>query len=224
MSPGAPFSWLDSNGWLVLSGEPDALSEIRAQALSRYDGAGAIAYISLANDLGDALMDDMAELGAPSGYLVDLEEGDNNEIYERLSAAGMIVIEADRNAEVLRSLMSQTVISALKSALERGALILFEGAAASIAGEHKLTAAGELAAGINFVHNVLISPSAAKNTEDELLRQVYCALPDVSIMGLAPGSALALGPAQQIETWGDGAVTISLGDPARGYDRYGALK
>jgi len=214
MSTDAPFTWLDSNGWLVLSGKPDALSEIRAQALSRYDGSSAIAYISLAGDLGDALMDDMAELGAPTGYLVDLEEGDNNEIYERLSAAGMIVIEAEPDAEALRSLMSQTVLSALKSALDRGALILFEGAAASIAGERELTAAGELAAGINFVHNALISPSADNHMEDELLRTVHCALPAISIMGLAPGSALALGPARQIETWGDGDVTISLGDPA----------
>ena len=81
--------------------KPDALGEIRARALSRYDGSSDIAYISLAADLGDALMDDMAELGAPSGYLVDMDDGDNNEIYERLSAAGMIVIEADRNAEAL---------------------------------------------------------------------------------------------------------------------------
>ena len=89
--------------------------------MSRYDGSSAIAYISLAGDLGDALMDDMAELGAPTGYLVDLEEGDNNEIYERLSSAGMIVIEAEPDAEALRSLMSQTVLSALKSALDQTA-------------------------------------------------------------------------------------------------------
>ena len=224
MSAGAPFSWLDSNGWLVLSGRPDALSEIRAQALSRYDAAGAIAYISLAGDLGDALMDDMAELGAPTGYLVDLEEADNNEIYERLSAAGMIVIEAAHDPELLQRLMTQTATSALKSALERGGLILFEGAAAAIVGEHRLTAQGELTAGLNFVHKVLISTSLDGGAEGELARNVHYDLPDVSIMGLRPGSALALGPAQQIETWGDGEVTISLADPARGYDRYGAMK
>jgi len=67
MPTDAPFTWIDSNGWLILSGPPDALSELRAQALSRYDGSGAIAYISMADDLGDALMDDMAELGAATG-------------------------------------------------------------------------------------------------------------------------------------------------------------
>lgn len=214
MSTATPFSWLDSNGWLVLSGKPDALGEIRACALSRYDGSSAIAYISLAADFGDALMDDMAELGAPSGYLVDLDENDNNEIYERLSAAGMIVIEADGNAAALAALVSQTVISALKAALERGALILFEGAAASIAGERRRNAAGEWAAGLNFIQNALIWPSAGCDAQDAMLRAEDGAPLDVPVMVFAPGAALALGPAGQIETWGEGEVTISLRDPA----------
>ena len=212
MSTAAPFNWLDSNGWIVLSGCPDALSEIRARALSRHDGLGAIAYISLAPDLGDALMDDMAELGAPAGYLVDLEAGDNNEIYERLSGAGMIVVEAERQSEELRRLMMPTAASALKAALEHGALLLFEGAAATIAGERRLTASGELVGGLNFVQNVLIvaQDGDKAGTNRPLPRQQ--ALNGAMIMALAPGSALALGPARQIETWGDGDVTISLGE------------
>lgn len=214
MSTAAPFTWLDSNGWLVLSGMPDALGEIRAQALSRCAGASDIAYISLAADLGDALIDDMAELGAPSGYLVELDHSDNNEVYERLSAAGMIVIQADRNAEELEALISQTVVSALKAALERGALILFEGAAVSIAAQRRLNAKGEWTAGLNFIQNALISPSAACDADGAWRRPEYDALPDVPVMTFAPGAALALGPARQIETWGDGEVTISLRDPA----------
>ena len=211
MTAEAPFNWIDSNGWLVLSGPPDALSELRAQALSRCDGAGAIAYISLAPDLGDALMDDMAELGAAAGYLVDLEATDNNLIYERLIAAAMIVIEAAQNAELLERLMTQTVRSALKSALQQGALIMFEGAAAGIAGEHRVTAERKLSRGLNLVSNALITMSA----ENEWLPDIHHELPDVSIIGLARGAALALGPGRRIETWGDAQVTISLPDPAR---------
>jgi hypothetical protein len=224
MFQAAPFSWPDTLGWLVLSGSPDSLSEIRAQALSRYNAAGDIAYISLASDLGDALMDDMAELGAPAGYLVDLDDLDNNEIYGRLSTAGMIVIEAKDQAPGLERLLTQTVTSALKSAFECGALILFEAAAAAIAGEHRLTGNGAIAPGLNFLQNALIAPNAGALAENELMRNIHSDLPDLSIMGLASGSALALGPSQQIETWGDGPVTINLGDPARGYDRYKLLK
>ena len=214
MLDAAPFTWLDSNGWIVLSGPPDALSEIRAQALNRYDGAGALAFISLTPDLGDALMDDMAELGAPAGYLVDLEDLDNNEIYERLSTAGMIVIESNRHPDRLQRLMSHTVTSALKSALGHGALLLFEGEAASLAGQHRMSAGGELTVGLNFVDNALITTVADNGAQVSLTRSIHRQLPEASIMGLARGSALALGPVRQLETWGEGEVTIRLGEPA----------
>ena len=207
----APFSWPDTQGWLVLSGRPDELSEIRAQALSRYNAGGAIAYVSLADDLGDALMDDMAELGAPAGYLVDLKALDNNEIHERLSTAGMIVIETAGPSDELNCLLTQTVRSALKTALDCGALMLLEGGAASVAGEFRLTVEGALAPGLNFLHKALIAPSPAVLAGNDLIQTVQRDRPELSVMALANGSALALGPARQIETWGDGDVTINLG-------------
>jgi hypothetical protein len=210
MLPDSPFTWLDSNGWLVLSGPADALSDIRAQALSRYAGAGALAYISLAPDLGDALIDDMADLGAPAGYLIELEDQDNNEIYERLSNASMIVVEANRDLDALQSLMSHTVASALKAALEHGALILLEGAAASLAGQHRLSASGDLTTGLHFVGNALIATFIDNAAQTTLTRKIHRQLPDISILGLARGSALALGPNHQLETWGDAEVTITL--------------
>ena len=224
MFDAVPFSWLESRGWLVLSGSADPLSEIRARALSRYNTVDAIAYIILADDMGDALMDDMAELGAPTGYLVDLEDEDNNEIYERLSNAGMIVVESDGNAERLMRLMTQTVTHAMKTALDYGALILFEGAAASIVGEHTLASNGALAAGLKFVRNVLVAPDISSILEHDAVSTARRMLPDVVCIGLPPGAALVLGPDQQIETWGERDVTISLGDPARGFYRDRAAK
>ncbi|MCY3833592.1 MAG: hypothetical protein OXG85_11290 [Chloroflexi bacterium] len=210
MRAAPPFSWLDSPGWIILSGRPDALSEIRARALSRFNGSGAIAYISLAGDLGDALMDDLAELGAPAGYLVDLDDLDNNEIYERLCAAGMIVIEATGDVDGLRTLTTHTVASALKSALEHGAVLFLEGGAVSLAGEHRMAHNGELERGLNFVDNALIAAGADRVAALEPARSALSDLPDLTFMELGPGSALALGPDQQIETWGDGEVTIRL--------------
>ena len=147
MREAAPFNWRSANGWIVLSGHADYLSEIRARALSRAIAGGAIAYISLADDMGDALMDDMAELGATTGYLVDLEENDNNEVYERLSTAAMIVLQADGAADLLMQLLRRTAVHALKEALNRGGLILFEGDAAAVAGELAVDQRGESVAG-----------------------------------------------------------------------------
>ena len=212
MSELTPFSWIDSPGWIVLSGRADPLSDIRAQALSRFHANATIAYISLADDLGDALMDDMAELGAPTGYLVNLEESDNNEIYERLILAGMIVIDAADYADRLLRLLRQTAVHALKEALNRGALILFEGSAAALAGEQFIAADGELRPALNLVSDVLVTPEAGNLSADNDTFRARRILPEMAFIGLPRGAALALGPDRHIETWGDADVTISLGD------------
>ena len=211
----APFSWLPSNGWLVLSGRADALGEIRALALSRHNARDAIAYISLADDLGDALMDDMAELGATSGYLVDLEEQDKNEIYELLSAAAMIVIEADGGGDRLLRLLRHTAVHAMKEALSHGALILLEGAAATTAGQYILGTDDRVDSGLNFLYNALVVTEVSSVAEHAALRCARVQMPDAVFIGLASGSALALGPDEQLETWGESQVAISLGDPTR---------
>ncbi|MYD11089.1 MAG: hypothetical protein F4X02_13740 [Chloroflexi bacterium] len=215
MTDSAPLQWLASNGWIVLSGRADALSEIRAQALSRHNASGAIAYISLADDLADALMDDMAELGAASGYLVDLEGQDNNEIYERLSGAAMIVIDAAGQSDHLLRLLRRTAIHALKEALNRGALLFLEGAAAAIAGEFSLSADGRLQSGLNLLQNALVADDVSSPAGDAALRKARTELPDAIFLGLPAGAALALGPDGQVETWGERQAAISLADPTR---------
>lgn len=215
MSDSSPLKWLPSRGWIVLSGAADPLSEIRAQALSRHNAGGAIAYISLAEDLGDDLMDDMAELGAASGYLVDLEAHDNNEIYERLSAAAMIVVDAADQGDRLLKLLRRTAIHALKEALNRGGLLFFEGAAAALVGEFILAADNRIASGLSLVRNALVATEVSSIAGDAALWAARNELPDAIFVGLASGSALALGPDGQIETWGERQVAISLADPAR---------
>jgi len=207
----------------VLSGRADPLSEIRAQALSRHNASGAIAYISLADDLGDELMDDMAELGASSGYLVDLEEQDNNEVYERLIGAAMIVVDAAGQGDRLLRLLRRTAIHALKEALNRGALLFFEGAAAAIAGEFVLAADHRIESGLNLLRNALVAIDASSVAGDDALRAARGELPDAIFLGLETGSALALGPQGQIETWGERPVAISLGDPTRANAAFSSL-
>lgn len=223
MSVLAPLQWLPSNGWIVLSGRADPLSEIRAQALSRHNAIGAIAYISLADDLGDALMDDMAELGAASGYLVDLEEQDNNEIYERLSGAAMIVIDAAEQGDRLLRLLRRTGIHALKEALNRGALLFFEGAAAAIAGEFSLAADGRIRSGLNLLQNGLVAADTSSPARNTALRAARAELPDAIFLGLPAGAALALGPGGQVETWGLRQAAISLADPTRANPAFARL-
>lgn len=215
MSRQLPLSWLESNGWLVLSGSADRLSEIRALALGRCDAGGAIAYVSLADDFGDALIDDMVELGAPTGYLVDLQDQDNNAIHDRLSNAGMIVIEPGQDITVLKRLMTQTVVHGLKEALNGGALVLLEGLAATLAGSWVLSESGDMAAGLQFVGDVLILPDARSLSECTEAQAIFAVQPDAICIAIERGAALALGPNGEIETWGERAVTFSFGSPLR---------
>ncbi len=218
MRAGFPISWLESNGWLALSGGADRRSEIRAQALSRANADGAIAYISLAGDMGDALMDDLAELGAPTGYLVDLADSDNNAIHERLRAAGMIVIEPGEDIRQLKRLMSQTVAHALKEALNHGALILFEGLAATLAGEYIVQPNG-MAKGLKFVRNVYIASDVSSALATQAAQKVYLAQPEAALIAIDRGAALVLGPNQHIETWGRPQIVFRLGSESEMLDR-----
>ncbi len=214
MAPSSPFSWLDTRGWIVLAGAADALAEARALALSRADAGGAIAYISLAADLADALMDDMADLGAPAGYLVDLAALNPNDVYDRLISAGMIVLDAADSPDRLLRLLQPGARLALMEALDRGALLYFEAAALALAGEYFLAASGEITLGLNFVENALLLHAAGFNGP-HTLSPSRLALPNAVCIDVSPGAALALGPEGQLETWGDADITISLADPVR---------
>ena len=205
----APFSWRSGEGWLVLSGGAHPMSEIRAMALSRCNSGADIACITQADEVGDAVMDDLAELGAPTGYHIDLAEPDNNLIYEQITSAGLIVIAA-HCADSLRSALRQTAVHALKHAFSSGTLLLCEGAAASLFGEQRWSAADGVMRGLNFVSGAVIVPAGA-DSGDHVARLVQNALPELAVIGLASGSALALGPGGQLETWGSHDVTVRLG-------------
>ncbi|MCY4147388.1 MAG: hypothetical protein OXE95_10270 [Chloroflexi bacterium] len=208
MSGQTPFSWRDGEGWLVLSGGAHPLSEIRARALSRCDPFADIACIAQTDEMGDALMDDLADLGAPTGYHIDLTEPDNNQLYARITSAGLIVIAADC-ADSLRSALRQTAVHALKRALAGGTLLLCEGAAAGLFGEHRWTAGDGLTRGLNFVSGAVILP-AGDESSDYAAWQAQSSLQEVACISLARGSALALGPDRNLETWGERDVTIRL--------------
>lgn len=214
MREGFPIRWLDAAGWLVLSGSADPLSEIRARALSRFHGDGAIAYLSLADDLGDALMDDMAELGAPAGYFVDVQDSDNNVIYEQIVRAGMVVIEPGRGTQSLQGILLPTVAQALKEAHRRGALLLFEGAAATLAGEYAVGANGRIRSGMQFVREAYIGADVRSPLASQAAQKVHQAQPAAVFIAIDRAAALVLGPQGHIETWGEGGLTVSLGTAA----------
>lgn len=211
MSDNKPvLSWPDGSGWLVLSGGRDSLGDIRAQALSRIFIDGQVVYVGLDDDDYDDLLDDMGELGAPTGYLVNILTEDDATIYTALSTAAMIVIPEHDNMEVMRSALKGAAADGIRAAYEQRAVILAEGRSAALFGSRLLSDSDEVVDGLGWVSETLIVPAIVSVAQSRAARDLLAThLVNVAV-GLGVGSALVLGPDGLIETWGP-HVTIALG-------------
>ncbi|MDQ7026534.1 MAG: hypothetical protein Q9P44_13375 [Anaerolineae bacterium] len=204
--------YLSGRGWLVLSGGHTSGSPIRAQALARARAYGATAYISLADDSGDALMDDLEDLGARSGYFVDLEYDTPEEMKEQLEAASFIVIEVGSSIDALYHALKQEAVMGIRAAYERGAVILIEGLAANLFGRWILSDGGDLLEGLNWLENTFIEPESSGIADSRAVQMVMTRISDAIAVNIMAGSALVLGSDNQVEVWGqENSVTISLG-------------
>jgi hypothetical protein len=207
----AVFQWLEGRGWLVLSGGADPGGELRGQALARSAADGGVACMALSGDptAADQLLDDVTDLGAPSGYIVDVATEDDETVRSKLAEAGVIILATDGTAEDVRSALLGAAISGIQTAYENGAVVLVEGACAMAFGGFIVREAAGLGAGLGWLQEALVLPeveSAAVAAKPLLAEQ-----PSSVAVGIGVGSALALGPDGQVETWGRRQVTVALG-------------
>jgi hypothetical protein len=213
MASNAVFRWLDGRGWLVLAGDAADSDEIRSQALaiSAADGAVAVLLTQSSDALAENLLNDIEGLGAPAGYLVDLLTEDDDSIRNQLAEAGMIVVGLESDPLVLRSGLFGAAIEGIRIAFEHGAVVLAEGAAAMVFGAWVLAADGAVQEGLGWLESALILPGTAQVSESAAARQVLAARSAAIAVGIGAGSALALGPDGEIETWGLSEVSVALG-------------
>jgi len=211
MAQSASLRWLDGHGWLVFSGSVIEGSEVRAQALSRLAADGAVAYISLADDGGDALLDDMEDLGAPTGYIVDIQHEPLPVILEQLKDVSMVVIEGSNSINALRQLLSVEALAGVRDAYERGAIVLLEGLTMNLFGKWFMSDEGDIFEGLAWLEDAFLEPNVTSVTESKALQDVLATQPTAIAIGISEGSALALCGDGKIELWGEKQVTISLG-------------
>lgn len=205
------FQWLDGEGWLVFSGGDSTGSPLRAQALARAGSDGGAIYISLAADNGEALQDDMEDLGAPAGYVLDIPAQPADAIIKQIAEASIIVIELGENLNPLYELLKGAPLSGLQAAYERGAIILIEGLAMNLFGSWMMTDSGEILDGWGWIKKAFLEAGVTGAHESRAVQDVLAELPDCIAIEIGVGSALALGAAGDIEIWGEKQVTISLG-------------
>lgn len=203
------FRWMDGRGLLVLSGGAD--DEIRASALGRSAADGGIAYLTMSGSLesGERTLEEMEDLGAPSGYVVDVATEDDQTVTARLADAGMIVIESAPSAADARSLLLGAAAEGILTAYQNGAVILTEGLSAMAFGQWVTKDDGTLVNGLEWVESALIAPGVTDVAD--WARGVLQTQPAAFAVGIATGSALALDGDGNIETWGNRQVTVALG-------------
>jgi hypothetical protein len=212
MSISGILSWPEGRGWLVLSGGPHALGEVRALALSRVSLLdGEVVYVGVDEDSGEEIIDDLIDLGAPTGYLVNVLTEDDETIQASLSGAALIVIPGEIDALTLRSALMGAALEGMRAALEHGAVILAEGQAAAIFGKVIALDNGELLDGFHWLQQALVLPGVSSLADSvQVLEALAINAVEVAV-GIGVGSALALGPEGQVETWGEREVTVVLG-------------
>ena len=211
MSKNQILSWVDGTGWLVLSGGPVSLGTVRAAALSRITVEGSIAYIGLSENDNEELIEDMGELGAPTGYLVNVMAEDDETVRQQLTYAALIVVPGDFDLVTLHGGLLGAAMEGLAAAYKRGSVILVEGCATMLFGKVVQTESGQQFEGLNWVRNALIVPAITSISESPQARDLLASKQAGIAIGIGVGSALVLGPDAAIELWGQKQVTIALG-------------
>ncbi len=202
------FRWLDGRGWLVFSGGAD--DDVRALALGRAAADGGVACVALSGD-PDALLDDIADLGAPSGYVVDVFGEDDESLNDKLAQSGMVILVGGASAAEVRGALRGAALDGIQAAYQNGAVILLEGVDAMAFGAWLVDDA--VAGGLGWLEGAAVFTGVSNAGAPA--KPVFEQQPDAIAVAILPGSALALGPDGQIEAWGEREVTIALG-PAFG--------
>lgn len=202
----------------MLAGGAD--DDIRAAALERVTADGAVAYVALGAGESSTLsaaeraLEDLEDLGAPAGYLVDVLSEDDATLEDRLGAAGMVVIEGSASAPEVRSGLLGAAAKGIEKAYQNGAVLLLEGSAAAVFATWLLGVEDTAQHGLGWLDGVLLMPGVTSLSDSAAAQAFLNAEPVALVVGIGVGSALALGPDGQIELWGKKDVAIALG---RGY-------
>lgn len=204
--------WMDGRGWLVFSGG-QSVTTIRAQVIERLATDGAVAYITLGDEsgLGEHALTDMADLGAPSGYLVNILAEDDETIQSRLADAGMVVIEDSSDVMQMRSALMGAALDGIQVAFENGAIILAEASSAALFGSWLVDSTGNTLTGLEWLEGALIVPGVNAISESPSAKHLLRVQPDAIAVGIGGQSALALGPDGEVELWGERQVSVALG-------------
>jgi hypothetical protein len=203
--------WRDGAGWLILSGSPDIHTDTRAQVLARIKAGGGIAYVGMRVEDIESLMDDMDDLGAPTGYFVNIVTEDDASIEARLTEASCIVLPNIAPLEDFHSALMGAALQGIIACYELGGVIFAEGATATLFGTMFFDSTGKPHTAFNWLEGVVIFSDITSMAEAPMARQLLASGEAGLALGIGKGSAIAFGTEAQLTPLGKQQVTLVLG-------------
>lgn len=202
--------WPDGEGSLILSGgisEAGEGGQVEADVLARAPVGEPLVVIFAAGDIDTAEieLERLNDLGASSGYLLDVMTEDDETIKAQLRDVGLIVISDGGQPDRLRSALVGAAAEAIRAAYQAGAHILGVGAGVQVFG----TIFPNNKQGLNWIENTAVLPIRSDD-DSAVLNDLITGLPQAVGIGIAPGSALVLQGNGTIQLLGNREVTIRL--------------
>jgi cyanophycinase-like exopeptidase len=212
-------------GWLVLVGggcwREGETGDIDAAALGWADLDRPTAVLPTAGQSiteAENVLDYLTDLGGPQGYVVPIFDAAGAHLTEHhllLRDAGLIYLSDGPDAlGLIRALIETPALQALAQAYEDGAVVMGVGASAAALGAwiaNPKTNVGEESCAVpalGWLPDVVVAPHFTGIEAAHRLRRLLDLKPNCLGFGIPDRVALGLGPGGEVESVGQGQVTV----------------
>jgi len=220
MGKAGPLRWRDGRGWLVLvgGGRPEDITHILRAAIEAMSDESPAVYVPTASATSDGdhatsqrIITQIETLGGPAGYVAPIfthTDATDLRNARRLAQAGLVYLGDGAAQHLITALSDTPTLDAMAAVYEAGAVVVAAGAAACALGTRGLCE--QEMVGWGWLPDALICPHYMETSK---LREAVKAHPECLGLGIPQGTALALGPDNQVQTLSTNGqqVTVVLG-------------
>jgi hypothetical protein len=217
-----PLHWLDGEGWLILVGGGDwrrgDTDPIDAQILSlaNLDRPMVILLAEGSGSAADDLLEHYTVLGGPGGEAFSLANMNRDQLQTEsfimlLQEAGILYLGGENPFPLVNNLYNTLALRYIVEGYStlQGLMLVGVGAGAAALSRWVFTPQPpyQQAMGLGFVINAVVVPHYTTTENSPILRSLPQIGSNLLGLGIPDGTALALGPQGQVETWGDRQIT-----------------
>jgi hypothetical protein len=224
-----PLRWLDGEGWIVLSGGGDwrrgETDQVDAQLLSVANLDRPMVVLTAEGDrlAAERVLEHFTLLGGPGGAAYSLaemtrEQLDTPDLITLLQEAGILYLGGENPLPLVRNLYNTQALRYIVEGFStlQGLTLMGSAAGAAALGRWVVTPEPpyQRVMGMGFLMSAVVAPHFTRTEDSVVMRGLSQIGDDIIGLGVPDGTALALGPAGQVEMWGEGQVTavVNAGD------------